>query len=129
MVLNWTKSIHEEEGLLHLSHRPLTHAFSFAFNRAYRNQFQVNLQEAVTNHVTNDFVKTPSELHGTFLIPAGAGLKQCCGSINFSTYQTGPGIRFFPSAFPHAWHVLVWGTTLKTSYQSGYYASPATLSV
>ncbi len=35
----------------------------------------------------------------------------------------------FPSAFPHAWHVLVWGTTLKTSYRSGYYASPATLSV
>jgi len=41
-----------------------------------------------------------SELHGTFLIAAGAGLKkQCCASINFSTYQ---GFFFF---FSHAWHV------------------------
>ncbi len=45
------------------------------------------------------------ELHGTFPIAAGAGLKQCCASINFSTYQTGPGIRVFPSSCPHAWHV------------------------
>ncbi len=45
------------------------------------------------------------ELHGTFPIAAGAGLKQYCASINFSTYQTGPGIRVFSSSFPHAWHV------------------------
>ncbi len=44
------------------------------------------------------------ELHGTFPIAAGAGLRQCCTSINFSTYQTGPGIRVFSSSFPHAWH-------------------------
>jgi len=49
------------------------------------------------------------ELHGTFAIAAGAGLKQCCASINFSTYQTGPGIKVFSSSFPHAWHVLyIW---------------------
>jgi len=40
------------------------------------------------------------ELHGTFPIAAGAGLKQCCAGINFSTYQTGPGIRVFSSSFP-----------------------------
>jgi len=34
MVVNWTKSIHEEEGLLHLSDLPLTHALSFAFKWA-----------------------------------------------------------------------------------------------
>jgi len=45
------------------------------------------------------------ELHGTFPLAAGAGLKQCCASINFSTYQTHPGIRVFSSSFPHAWHV------------------------
>ncbi len=45
------------------------------------------------------------ELRGTFPIAAGAGLKQCCASINFSTYQTGPGIRVFSSSCPHAWHV------------------------
>jgi hypothetical protein len=59
-VANWTKSIHEEEGLLHLSHLPLTHAFSFAFKWAYQNHFLVNLQEADTNHVTDDFVRTPT---------------------------------------------------------------------
>jgi hypothetical protein len=48
------------------------------------------------------------ELHGTFPIAAGAGLKQCCASINFSRYQTCPGIRVF-SSFPHAWHVwYIW---------------------
>ncbi len=45
------------------------------------------------------------ELHGTFAIAAGAGLKQCFASINFSTCQTGPGIRDFSSSFPHAWHI------------------------
>ncbi len=45
------------------------------------------------------------ELYGTFPIAAGAGLKECCASINFSTYPTGPGIRVFSSSFPHACHV------------------------
>ncbi len=40
------------------------------------------------------------QLHGTFPIVAGAGLKQCCVSINFSTYQSGAGIRIFSSSFP-----------------------------
>ncbi len=40
------------------------------------------------------------QLHGAFPIAAGAGLKQCCVSINFSTYQTGPGIRVFFLLFP-----------------------------
>jgi len=39
------------------------------------------------------------ELHGTFPIAAGAGLKQCCAGMNFSTYQTGPGIRVFSFCF------------------------------
>ncbi len=52
------------------------------------------------------------ELHGTFPIAAGAGLKQCCGSINFSTYQTGPGIRVFSSSFPPCLACLVSGTVL-----------------
>ncbi len=38
------------------------------------------------------------QLHGTFPIAAGAGLKQCCVNINFSTYQTGPGIRVSSSS-------------------------------
>jgi len=45
------------------------------------------------------------ELHGIIPIAAGASLKQCCASINFSTYWTSPGIRGFSSSFPHAWHV------------------------
>jgi hypothetical protein len=45
------------------------------------------------------------ELHGTIPIVAGAGLKQCCASINFSTYQTRFGIRGFSSSFPNGWHV------------------------
>jgi hypothetical protein len=59
-VANWTKSIYEEEGLLQLSHLPWTHAFSFAFKWAYQNHFQVNLQEAETTHVTNDFAEMPT---------------------------------------------------------------------
>ncbi len=58
------------------------------------------------------------ELHGTFPIAAGAGLKQCCGSINFSTYQTGPGIRVFSSSFPMPdmsgiWYCFVGGRNFQ----------------
>jgi len=28
--------------------------------RAYQNHFQVNVQDVETNHVSNDFVKTPA---------------------------------------------------------------------
>jgi len=45
------------------------------------------------------------DLPGTFPIAAGAGLKQCCASINFSTHQTHLEIGVFSSSFPHAWHV------------------------
>ncbi len=34
-----------------------------------------------------------------FLLQLVLGSKQCCGSINFSTYQTGPGIRVYSFCF------------------------------
>jgi hypothetical protein len=47
-------------GLTSLKSSTFDHAFSFAFKWAYQNHFRVNLQEAETNHVTHDFVQTPT---------------------------------------------------------------------
>ncbi len=46
-------------------------------------------------------------------------LMVCSSVVQVSTFQLVLVSGFFPSAFPHAWHILVWGTTLKTSHIPG----------